>query len=284
MQASSVNLGLAFFAGLVSFLSPCVFPLVPAYIGYLSGSAVKVARGLPATSGATMWPAPAGPNAPLATRPASAPPTDTNMSSRLARLIVMLHALAFVAGLTFVFVVVIGGLAGGLSDHKREIQYVMGALLVVFGFHMLGIINIPFLNYTRRLDVRPATNLGYIRSFLIGAGFGLGWTPCIGPTLTLMFNLVYNGGQAQAFPLFLAYSIGLGLPFLIAAAALGQVSSGLKKLTRRSFSLKVGNFAIIKQVDTMSLITATLLIIMGVLVFTNSLTILTTLAPSIGSI
>ena len=99
-----------------------------------------------------------------------------------------------------------------------------------------------------------------------------------------MFGLVANGGQSQALPLFLAYSLGLGLPFLVAAAAMGQISSGLKKLTRRTYSLKLGSIKIIEQVDLISLVNAALLIIMGFLIYTNSLTILTQLAPNWGSI
>src|SRR4051812_3010765 len=119
MQASSVDMSLAFAAGLVSFLSPCVFPLVPAYIGYLGGSAVRVARGLPATTTMVAASAAASASSPRSTTPATAATAEVTteaLSPTLARIVVMLHALAFVAGLTFVFVVVIGNLAGGLSQ------------------------------------------------------------------------------------------------------------------------------------------------------------------------
>src|SRR5438876_9712897 len=119
------TLFIALLAGLLSFLSPCVLPLVPAYIGYLSGSAVMGAR--------------AG---------ASAGGTAT-MSTASARWTVMSHAFLFVVGFSFVFVVIIGGLAGALSDLLREnkqlVQYITGAMLVVFGLHMTGLIRIPLL-------------------------------------------------------------------------------------------------------------------------------------------
>lgn len=262
MEAPSLLIAL--FAGLVSFLSPCVLPLVPAYIGYMSGSALAVARGGPSPSeGGT-----------------------ATMSNSSARWVVMGHALLFVLGLTIVFVLLIGGLAGTFSfllkEKKLVLQQVMGVMLIIFGLHSIGAINIPFLNYTRRLDIRPAENLGYLRSFLIGLGFGVGWTPCVGPTLGAIFTLALNGQESQAFLPALAYSLGLGIPFLLTAMAMGRISSGLKKLTRRSYSLRVGNWSVIDQVNIISLVSGVLLVVMGLLVFTNSLTILTALAPNWG--
>lgn len=260
MEAPSLLIALV--AGLVSFLSPCVLPLVPAYIGYMSGSALAAARGTAA----------AGVSGPVATMPNAA-----------ARWVVMLHALAFVIGLTIVFVVVIGGLAGTFSFLLREkkllLQQIMGVVLVVFGLHTVGLINIPFLNYTRRLDIRPSGNLGYLRSFLIGAGFGIGWTPCVGPTLGAIFTLALNGQESQAFLPALAYSLGLGLPFLLTALALGRVSAVLKRLTRHSYSLRLGRWTLIDRVNVISIVSGVMLVLMGLLVFTNSLTILTAIAP-----
>jgi cytochrome c-type biogenesis protein len=304
MTTSAPNIFLAFLAGLASFLSPCVLPLVPAYIGYMSGSALAAARGKPAPAGPRRAPAPGtqsaaspapGTQVAMATSAASAgaaprasaprmAPADTTaqLSTASARAIVMVHALLFVLGLTFVFVVVIGGLAGFLSeflrDNKREVQYVMGAMLVIFGLHMAGVINLPFMNYTRRFDMKTTQNVSYLRSLLIGMGFGIGWTPCIGPVLSSIFFLSVNGRQGEAFPLFLAYSLGLGVPFLITAYATGQISGWLKKITRRSFTFKIGNFTILKQVNSISLVSGLLLIFMGVLIFTNSLAII---APAV---
>jgi cytochrome c-type biogenesis protein len=183
---------------------------------------------------------------------------------------------------------VIGGLAGQLSELLREnrliVQKIMGVLLVVFGLFMLHVVNIPVLNYTRRADtaMRSMGSPGYLRSLLIGMGFAIGWTPCIGPTLGLMFNLALNNDQAAAFPLFLAYSLGLGIPFLAAGFAMGQISSGLKKLTRRTYSLRLGNWKAVDQVDVVSLVSGTLLIVVGVLVFSNALTLLNQYFPTFG--
>ncbi|MDQ3703916.1 MAG: cytochrome c biogenesis CcdA family protein [Chloroflexota bacterium] len=250
----SPTLWIAFLAGLLSFLSPCVLPLVPAYIGYLGGSALPVARGVSGTGGG-----------------------QATMTQTTARGIVLANALLFVLGFTIVFAM-IGNLAGALStllyENKRIIQYVAGGMLFIFGLHMIGLIRIQFLDYTRRLDVRPAQNLGYVRSFLIGLGFGVGWTPCIGPTLGLIFTLALNGNTQDAFVPFVAYSLGLGVPFLITALAMGQISGVLKRLTRRSYTLKAGKWKIIDQVNIVSLVSGVLLVVMGFLVFFNLVTLL----------
>jgi cytochrome c-type biogenesis protein len=263
-MTTSPDIFVAFLAGLISFLSPCVFPLVPAYIGYLGGPTVMGAMSGASAMGGT-----------------------TTVSASAARWTAVLHTLLFVLGFTIIFVVVIGGLAGQLSEiltqNRRVIQYIMGALLILFGLHMLTIIHIPFLDYTRRLDVRPADNLGYFRSLLVGMGFAIGWTPCIGPTLSFMLTLVLNNEQAQAFPLFLSYSLGLGIPFLLAALAIGQISAGIKKITRRSFTFKLGNWTVMDHANIMSILSGLLLLIMGFLVFTNSLTILNQFGVGLGS-
>src|SRR5436305_8224733 len=146
MQTSSLNIFVAFFAGLVSFLSPCVLPLVPAYIGYLSGPAVMTAASSSRAGGET-----------------------ATMQLSTARWRVFAHSALFVLGFTIIFVVVIGGLAGQLSDLLREnrlvVQKIMGVLLVVFGLFMLHVVNIPFLNYTRCADtaMRSIGSSGYLR-------------------------------------------------------------------------------------------------------------------------
>jgi cytochrome c-type biogenesis protein len=259
MEAPSIIL--AFVAGLLSFVSPCVLPLVPAYIGYLGGSTVVQARTALAGDG-TM-----------------------TVSTASARWTAVFHALIFVLGFTIIFVVVIGGVAGALSyalnENRRILQEIMGVLMVIFGLQMVGVINIPFLNYERRMadSMRPMPGgeLGYLRSLAIGMAFAIGWTPCVGPILAGIFNLSLNGKPIEAFPLFIAYSLGLGIPFLLAALAMGQISTGLKRLTRRGYSLRIGKWTIIDQVNVVSLISGALLVAMGILIFTNSLTIL---APS----
>jgi cytochrome c-type biogenesis protein len=256
MEAPSLYL--AFAAGLLSFLSPCVLPLIPAYIGYLGGSVVTSAR----RGGAAA---------------AAAPPN--------VRLIAFLHSLAFVLGFTLIFVVVVGSLAGVVSElfktQRQVIQWVMGIMLIVFGLNAMGMVKIPFLDYTRRLDIRPATNLGYLRSFLIGIGFAIGWSPCIGYWLGIIVTLSLSGRPDQAFMPFLAYSIGLGIPFLLAGLAMGQIAGWLKKITRKMYTVRIGNWTVIDHVNIVSLISGIFLVIMGLLIVTNSMAFLAQFGPAI---
>jgi cytochrome c-type biogenesis protein len=252
------SLLVAFAAGLLSFLSPCVLPLIPAYIGYLGGSVVANARRGGAAAAA------AAPN---------------------VRWIALLHSLMFVLGFTFIFVVVVGSLAGALSElfrtQRQLIQWIMGLMLIVFGLNAMGMVKIPFLDYTRRLDIRPASNLGYVRSFLIGTGFAIGWTPCISYWLGILITLSLNGEPDRAFVPFLAYSIGLGLPFLAAGLAMGQISGWLKKITRKMYSVKIGKWTMIDHVNIVSLISGIFLVIMGLLIVTNSMAFLAQFGPAI---
>jgi len=219
------------------------------------------------------------------------------MQAASSRWLVMVHAVVFVLGFTLVFAI-IGGLVGSLRDvllgenpwfgisNRRILEYVMGLLLVVFGLHMIGLINIPWLNYERRLGdkLRPSTNLSYIRSFLIGLGFGLGWTPCIGPTLSLIFTMSLGGKQSEAILPFLAYSIGLGIPFLLTALAMGRISAFLKRLARKSYSVRIGNWKAIDRVNIVSLVSGGLLLIMGILIFFNLVTLIAPPVNGLGNL
>ncbi len=257
MEAPS--LFVAFAAGLLSFLSPCVLPLIPAYIGYLGGSVVTDAR-----------------------RGGAAAAT---VSTANVRWIALLHSLMFVLGFTFIFVVVVGSLAGAVSElfraNRSLLQWVMGLVLIVFGLNAMGVIKIPFLDYTRRLDIRPASNLGYLRSFLIGIGFAIGWTPCISYWLGILITLALNGEPDKAFVPFLAYSIGLGIPFLVAGLAMGQIAGWLKKVTRKMYTVKVGNWKVVDHVNIVSLVSGVFLVLMGILIVTNSMAFLAQFGPAI---
>ena len=251
---------LSFLAGLLSFLSPCVFPLVPAYIGYMGGPAIMAARG------------------------AASPGGTTTMSTEAARWTVMAHAFLFVLGLTIVFGIIFGSLAGALSDllrspeNKLFLQRVMGVLLIAFGLHSIGLINVPIFNYTRHVEVRMSRNFGYLRSLLIGMAFAFGLGPCTSFQLGLILTLAQNGAPEQAFLPFVVYALGLGLPFLLVATAMGQISVGLKKLTRRGYTLKIGRWTAIDQVNIVSLVSGVILVIMGLFAVTDTWTYLSKLA------
>ncbi|MCL4489151.1 MAG: cytochrome c biogenesis protein CcdA [Chloroflexi bacterium] len=187
---------IAFGAGLLSFLSPCVLPMVPIYLGYLSGAAVT--------------------------------PEGIVTVRREA----VAHAAAFVLGFTLIFVAIwsaLSVLTNLLS--KTDLAHIAGVILIIFGIHFIGIIRIPFLYQEARVQIgqRP---LGYPTSLLTGMAFAAGWTPCIGPTLSGVIALATQETTVlQGTGLLLVYSAGLGIPFLLVAFGLGSATKWLKKLS-----------------------------------------------------
>jgi len=210
-----VSVGLAFVAGLFSFLSPCLLPLVPVYIGYLSGTTVA--------------------------------------DQRAPRLRVLAHAGAFVAGFGLVFVILgsLAGLAGYLATEPHGplglvgwlavalgqaapwLGRLGGLVLMVLGLHLTGLVRIPWLYREMRIETGAVRGRGLWASGLVGMAFAAGWTPCVGPYLMAILVLASNSGTVARGALLLAvYSLGLGLPFLLAGAALGAVSAQLRRLNR----------------------------------------------------
>lgn len=195
-----VAAAVAALVGLISFASPCVLPLVPGYLSYVTG--------LVGTRARTTAPQPAGEGGvATAVRTDERPPRGRMVTG----------ALLFVLGFTVVFVsfgAAFGGLGRWLSIYNDEITRVMGAVTVVVGLGFLGWI--PFLQRTKKLSVRPAAGLA--GAPLLGVVFGLGWTPCLGPTLGAVNTLAFSEGTAArgAF-LGVAYCLGLGVPFVLVA-------------------------------------------------------------------
>jgi len=181
-----INFLSAAVAGLVSFLSPCVLPLIPGYISFVSGISLQELR---------------------------------ETSSDRARIVrAFLSSLWFVLGFSAVFVV-LGASAtvvGKLLLQKLVLfQRVAGVLIILFGLHLTGLIRIPFLQYEKKMEVNtpPMTSVG---AFLVGAAFAFGWTPCIGPILAGILALASTQESvAQGAILLLVYSLGLGIPFLL---------------------------------------------------------------------
>lgn len=196
MNISQVTLGLAFLAGLASFLSPCVFSLVPAYVGYLGG---RAAGG----------------------------------ENRSNRWITFSHGLAFVLGFSTVFVLlgVALAFAGGLLyDIRTVLTKVGGIVVIIFGLHMVGVFHIPLLSYDTRINRVPDQKWGYLSSALMGVFFSAGWSPCVGPVLGAILTLAINGGSVSlGAALLTAYSSGLAIPFLVAALGIGWVTTTLQK-------------------------------------------------------
>lgn len=195
---TNITLGLSFLAGLASFLSPCVFSLVPAYVGYLGGRAA----GGEASANGNRW-------------------------------VTFSHGLAFVLGFSFVFVLLgIATSAFGslLYDLRSILVKVGGIVVVIFGLHMIGVFRIPFLEYDTRVQKLPDPKWGYLSSGLMGVFFSAGWSPCVGPVLGAILTLALNGGSVSSgASLLSAYSAGLAVPFLIAALGVGWVTNTLQK-------------------------------------------------------
>ena len=242
----------AFMAGVISFLSPCVLPLVPAYIAHLTG--VTTAADAPAGRRETMS-----------------------------------HALAFVLGFGVVFTVIGAsvGLAGGLiADRMPTLEKIAGVFLIVLGLNLMGVIKIPWLYRTYSMGAATSggggtlalagagagggsttatvyavrsTTLSYARSFGFGSSFAIAWTPCIGPVLGAILALAGASSTVhEGAYLLLAYSAGLAVPFLVAGFAVGSVTAGLRRYGRFLPVLEVGAGAIVTLV--------------GMLIFLNEFT------------
>ena len=229
----NVSLFAAFTAGLLTFLSPCILPLIPAYLSFISGVSLNEMR---------------------------REESDIRSSAK-----VLSNALLFVLGFSFVFVS-LGASATFFGKFLLAelgiLRKIAGILVVLFGFHMLGIFRIGFLDQEKRYHQRTKT-LGLFGSFLVGVAFAFGWTPCIGPILaTILFLASTKETVAQGIWLLGIYSAGLGIPFLLAALAVGrffQVSSAFRRHFR-----------------AVEIASGLLLIAVGILILTDDLTRITT--------
>jgi cytochrome c-type biogenesis protein len=226
VDSNNLSVGLAFIAGLVSFLSPCVLSLVPAYAGYLSSRAITAQGEIIENRWGTVA-----------------------------------HGLAFVLGFSAVFVA-LGAAAGALGTalfQARELLTKTGGIVVIlFGLHTMGVIHIPFLEYDTRRQQAPDRRLGYLSSSLMGVFFSAGWSPCVGPVLGAVLTFALNAGNiGRGVVLLSAYSLGLGIPFLIAAAGIGRVSELLRRYG--------------KYMRYTSFVAGLFLIVIGLLLLTDSL-------------
>ncbi len=220
-----ITLWAAFAAGVISFISPCVLPLVPPYMSYLAG--VNLAAAHAGGDGG---------------EGAQASPVDMGR--------VMLIAALFVLGFSTVFVA-LGASASAIGQLLREymdvLQKIAGVIIIVMGLHFLGLFRLSFLMREKRLqvDARPAT---YAGAYIMGLAFALGWTPCIGPVLAAILAIAaQEESVAQGALLLSVYSAGLGIPFLVAAAAMGPFVSFLQRFRRHMHLVEIvmGLFLII---------------------------------------
>lgn len=198
-----VGVFVAFSAGLLSFLSPCVLPLVPSYIGFLTGMTA---------------------------------PDATNR-----RRVTVTHALFFVLGFSLVFLALGAGASAfgaALKSQKLLIAQIGGVLIIIFGLWTLGILKLPFLEREQRMQVEEKPT-GYLGSSLVGMAFAAGWVPCIGPILGAILGLAATQADfTRGMALLAAYSAGLAVPFLLAAFALDAFLGWFKRFRRHLGTVK----------------------------------------------
>lgn len=194
MQSASLGIGISFTAGLLSFLSPCVLPLIPSYMSFITGLSLD----------------------------------DVQRSRRIT----VINALLFIAGFTVVFLA-LGATAtvlGQLFFRQREwVSRVGGLLVIVFGLYLVGAFNFGFMARDARVHIANKP-LGYLGTFLVGMAFAAGWTPCIGPILGGV--LTYTASSAdlnRGLLLLFAYSLGLAIPFLLAALMIERFMATLQR-------------------------------------------------------
>jgi cytochrome c-type biogenesis protein len=219
----------AFMAGLLSFFSPCILPLIPAYFTFITGLSLD----------------------------------ELSLDRREIRKKVILSTLAYVSGFSFIFVLLGASasfLGGFMAKYTWIIQYFGGAIVIIFGLHLLGVINIKGLNFERKihLNKKPIHLMG---TFVIGMAFGAGWSPCIGPLLGSI--LIIAGSQetvVKGMVLLGIYSAGLAIPFLLISLFINRLLDIMRRATR-----------VISYINKISGI---LLIALGILLITDRFRIL----------
>jgi len=228
MQAQSLGLFVAFSAGLLSFLSPCVLPLVPSYATFITGMSLEE--------------------------------LERSESTRVRRT-ALVHGLLFVLGFTAVFLALgasatfIGAL---LKYASRGVQAVGGALLILFGLYLVGLLRLPGAGREWRMHLSEKP-LGYLGTFLVGVTFGAGWTPCIGPVLGGILTMAATReSMGQGMGLLAMYSAGLAIPFLLSTVLIQAFLSGFKRFR--------------PMLPWVNRISGVLLLIVGVLMLTGSFT------------
>ena len=225
MQSASIGITISFTAGLLSFLSPCVLPLIPSYVSFITGLSLD----------------------------------DVQRSRRVT----LIHSLLFVAGFTIVFLV-LGATATVLGQllvrHREWVGRIGGVLVIALGLYLLGVFNVGAFARERRVHIANKP-LGYLGTLLVGMAFAAGWTPCIGPILGAVLTYTASSADLQrGLVLLFAYSLGLAVPFLLAA-------------------LMIDRFMVLFQryrggLIWMSRASGALLVVVGVLMITGSMTVL----------
>lgn len=227
-------------AGVGSFFSPCILPIIPAFVSYLSGTTLSEVQGQNQGAGGT-----------------------SVAVKKSTRLNIFLNTVYFVLGFSLVFavlgVILNSFLANVGTGFQANLQTIGGGVIIAFGTYLILSSKIRVLNFERRMTHIPRFKTTYLTSFVFGAAFASGWTPCVGPILGTTLTLAATSPGA-AYNSLLAYSLGLGVPFLITGAFFSQSTKIIKKM--------------IKHLKYFNPVMGAILIILGILVLTNQLSII----------
>ncbi|MGC8766443.1 MAG: cytochrome c biogenesis CcdA family protein [Brevinematia bacterium] len=229
-----VGIMVAFFAGILSFLSPCILPLILPYISLISGISLSSIK--------------------------------SGEIGKKERLKVILSTIYFILGFTLIFIIfgIIAGQIGGILITIKDIlARVAGVIIIIFGLHLLGILKIPFLDYEKRVGNFSYNKTSFITAFVMGLLFAFGWTPCIGPILgTIVGIAFYSGNATQGAILLSIYSLGLALPFLIVAVFIDHSINLISRFRKTTKFIEVTSGVILIFIGV-ALATNTLGIISG---------------------
>ncbi|HRR96112.1 MAG TPA: cytochrome c biogenesis protein CcdA [Candidatus Ratteibacteria bacterium] len=206
MEIKSYSLGISFVAGVLSFLSPCILPLIPIYISYITGISIE------------------------------------QLQESKNTLKIFIISLFFISGFTLIFVLM-GASATAIGNFilkkKNILRIIGGIIIIIFGLHLIGILKIKKL-YTEKKIVLKNKKTGYLSSFLLGMAFSAGWTPCVGPVLSSILIIAANEKTVlRGIILLFTYSIGIGIPFLITSLLLNKLLNFFNKIKKHYRAIEI---------------------------------------------
>ena len=225
-QAANITYWIAFTAGILSFVSPCVLPLIPSYLTYITGLSFKQ--------------------------------LDEAHPTAKVRITVLLHSICFILGFSVIFVL-LGAIAGVASNsfqtHLREglewVEKIGGLLIFLFGVHMTGLFHFGVLLGEKRVQLHSKPS-GYFGTFIVGVAFAAGWTPCIGPILASILMIAATSGQiGEGIGLLSVYSLGLGVPFLLSGLLFHQFLLAFNRFRKYIRLVEIGTGVMLMAVGIM---------------------------------
>jgi cytochrome c-type biogenesis protein len=256
-----INVVVSALAGAGSFFSPCILPILPAFISYLSGTTLHEVQNSNNNSSNTITTTTTA--AATSGGSAAAAAKQSLTVKRSTRLNIFLNTVYFVLGFSLVFAV-LGVILNSVLvtvgiGFQSALQSIGGVVIILFGAYLILSTKLRRLNFEKKMTKLPRFKTSYITSFVFGAAFAAGWTPCVGPILGSTFTLAATAPGA-AYNSLLAYSLGLGIPFLITGAFFSQATGLIRRM--------------VKYLKYFNPIMGAVLIILGILVFTNQLALL----------